>query len=189
MEANYILKANEAVSMRANNSKTFFYIKRALWIIIAILIIGSLVFGENMFIQLDWGTRVVFIMFMVYFLAINNKKHRVASPFEIRFYDDYLVVYREKRYYNPIVSRMQFDKFYYNDIESCEFRTETKLVNIYGILEAIWYDYNKDGTLPQKPTYHKTTEGVSCFYTSHSDVDFVHEIEAHSPIKVIIKNS
>lgn len=55
-------------------------------------------------------------------------------------------------------------------------------------MEGIWYDYNKDGTLPAKPTYHRTIDGGICyFYTTEApEVDFVSEIEKHSPIKVIV---
>ena len=178
MEPNYVLKANEGVIMPVNNSKTYYYVKKILWIIIAIIIIGSIILGENIFTQLNMSVRVLLIVAVIYFLFIANKKHKVASPFEIRFYDNYLIVYREKFYYDPKTTRMEYDKFFYKDIRICEFRTGTEKINIYGIVEGIFFKYKKDGSLPEKPTYHKTTDSICSFYTTHSDVDFVHEIEA-----------
>ena len=115
----------------------------------------------------------------------------VPSPFEIQFFDDYLIIYREKKYYSKNVIRKEYDKFFYKDIAKCQFRTETKQINIYGIIEGIRYNYNKDGSLPEKPNYHKVTDGgISWFYTSESPhIDFVSEIEKNSPIKVIIENN
>ena len=62
-------------------------------------------------------------------------------------------------------------------------------MTIYGDVETIWYNYHKDGTLPEKPTYHRTVKGGLCyFYTSASpEVDFVAEIETHSPIRVVVE--
>ncbi len=108
---------------------------------------------------------------------------------EIRFYDDYLILYREKKHYGSGIQRKMYDKFYYKDIHKCQYRTETKRINIYGKVEGKWYDYNKDGSLPTQPTYHKTTDSLDYFYTIFAqDIDFVKEIEEHSPIKVEIEN-
>ena len=189
MEPNYVLKANEEALMPVNDSKAYYYLKKVLWIIIAINIIGYFVFGENIFTQLNSSARILLIILLVYILFIANKKRGVASPFEIRFYDDYMVVYRKKYYYDPKITRMEFYKFFYKDIRNCEFRTETEKINIYGTVEATFFKYKKDGSLPEKPNHHKTTDGICFFYTRQSDVDFVHEIEAHSPIKVIIENN
>lgn len=115
---------------------------------------------------------------------------KVSSPFEIRFYDEYLVVYREKRYYSKSVSRKEYDKFFYKDIKKCQYRTVTKRMNIYGIVEGTWFNYKKDGTLPTNPTYHKTVDSICYFYPSEENrVDFVREIESHSPIRVVVENN
>jgi len=188
MEPNYVLKTNEEVLRTVNDSKVYYYLKKVLWIIIAINIISYFVFGENIFTQLNSNVRILLIILLVYILFIANKRKGVASPFEIRFYDDYLVVYREKLYYNPMTTHMEFFKFFYKDITKCEYRTETERFNILGTVEINLFKYNKDGSLPKEPTHHKTTDSICYFYTGMSDVDFVYEIEAHSPIKVNIKN-
>lgn len=97
-----------------------------------------------------------------------------------------LIVYREKRYYNRKVTRQEYNKFFYSDTSKIEYRTANNRINIKGTVESIWYDYNKDGTLPEEPTYHRTvTEGLVYFYTTESpEVDFVSEIEEHTPIRI-----
>ena len=62
---------------------------------------------------------------------------------EIRFYDDYLILYREKKHYGSGIQRKMYDKFYYKDIHKSQYRTETKRINIYGKVEGKWYDYNQ----------------------------------------------
>ena len=115
---------------------------------------------------------------------------KVPSEMELQFYDDYLVVFRDKHYYSNSVIRREYDKFAYSDIKRIQFRTVTKRINIFGIVEGIWYNYQKDGSLPQTPTYHKTTDSICYFYTDFaSNVDFVSEIETHCPVKVTVDNS
>ncbi|GKU27256.1 hypothetical protein CFOLD11_40830 [Clostridium folliculivorans] len=186
---NYVLKINEAVLVPKNDNPAQGYIKNVVLIIVAILLIGSVVFHDNLFGEISWGTRALLIVIGIASL-FSGGSHRVPSPIELRFYDDYLIVYREKRYYNRKVTRKEFDKFFYKDIHKLEHRTVTQRINIYGVVEGIWYNYNKDGSLPDNPTYHKTTDSISYFYTSHAlDVDFVAEIENHSPIKVIVEEN
>lgn len=186
-QPNYVLKANEGVLVPKNDSTALHLIKKAFWIILGVIIIGSIIFQDNLFTELSWTAQVLLIVIGIGIL-INGGNERVPSPFEIRFYDDYLVVYRNKHYYSKKVQRREYNKFYYKDIEKIEYRKNTKRIQIEGTIEAIWYDYNKDGTLPEKPNYHRTTEGGICYFytTEEPDVDFVSEIETHSPIKVAI---
>lgn len=119
-----------------------------------------------------------------------TKKEFVLSPFEIWFYSDYVVIYREKYYYNVELSRKQYDKFYYKDIHECVYHTYSRRMDIFGIVEGIWYDYDKKGTVPVQPTYHKTTDSICYFYTNMApEIDFVEELKAYMPIKVTIHDN
>jgi hypothetical protein len=63
-------------------------------------------------------------------------------------------------------------------------------MNIIGIGEFTWYDYKRDGSIPEEPSFHKKGSGITWFYTSEApEVDFVSEIESHSPIKVNLNES
>ncbi|MFS0675157.1 hypothetical protein [Ornithinibacillus sp. 179-J 7C1 HS] len=186
---NYTLKANEGVLVPKNDNPGLGILKKAIWIIVGVVILGSIIFQENLLSELSWSAQVLLIVFAIG-LTFTGGKKRVPNPFEIRFYDDYFIVFREKRYYGKL-PRKEYNKFFYSDIEKIEHRIKTERINIYGKIEGIWYDYNKDGTLPEKPTYHKTTEGGICyFYTSEDpNIDFVAEIEKHSPLKVVIEDN
>ena len=185
----YVLKFNEAVRMPKNGNGKLGKVKVAVWVIAAIIVIASFVFQENMFKELSSTVRVLLVALCIGTLSVGGSE-KVPSEMELQFYDDYLVVFRDKHYYSNSVIRREYDKFAYSDIKRIQFRTVTKRINIFGIVEGIWYNYQKDGSLPQTPTYHKTTDSICYFYTDFaSNVDFVSEIETHCPVKVTVDNS
>lgn len=189
IDPNYILKANEAVLVPKKNRENIARLKPIVWIVVLIVVIASFIFGDNLFNELSWTVRILLIALAIGTLFISTDE-RVPSPFEIWFYDDYLVIYREKHYYSKSVIRKEYDKFYYKDIKHCQYRSLTHRFNFYGVVEGIWYNYSKDGSLPQEPTYHKTTDSIRYFYTTYAqNIDFVKEIEMHSPIKVNVENN
>lgn len=185
-EPNYVLKFNECVRKKVKD--TNYKIKIAVIVIIAVIILGSIIFQDNLFSEFSWTTRIILIS-LALGVMFTGKTEKIKSPIEIRFYDDYLVVYREKRFYSKKVSRKEFNKFLYSDITSCEFNLNVKRVDLVGKVDATWYDYNKDGSIPQNPTYHKIVDGGICyFYTDlEENLDIVKELETHSPLKVEIK--
>lgn len=186
---NYVLKANEAVLVPKKDANAFVKLKPAIWAVAGVILLASFIFGENIFNELSWTVRVLLVALIMGTFFLNSDE-RVPSPFEIWFYDDYLVLYREKHYYSKKVTRKEYDKFYYKDIKKCQFRTATQRINFFGVVEGIWYNYNKDGTLPAQPSYHKTTDSIRYFYTTYAtNVDFVREIESHSPVKVVVENN
>lgn len=187
MEPKYVLKAYERELLPKNDSTALYILKKILWIIVAVLAVGSLVSGENLFSLLSLSTKCILIILVVVVIR-NGGSEQHPSPFELRFYDDYLILYREKSYYNRKISKMEYNKVFYAGIRECEFNETTKRVTIHGVVEGIWYNYKKDGTLPKEPSYHKTTDSMCYFYTTFSpDIDIVAEIEQHSPIKVCVR--
>ena len=188
---NYVLKFNEGILFNNETSKSKIILKKIILIIIAIIIIGSFIFRENIFNELSWTAKISLIMITIsIFKVTKSGTHREPSPIEIRFYDDYLIVYREKRYYSAKCSRKEFNKFYYKDITKCQYRTSSRRINFYGVMEGTWYDYNKDGSLPEEPTYHRMINNGLCYFytTEEPDIDFVSEIERHTPIKVVFED-
>ncbi|GGA79709.1 hypothetical protein [Ornithinibacillus halotolerans] len=184
---NYILKANEGVIVPKNDN--FSKLKKVVWIIVGLVIIGSFIFQENIFSELTWSARIMLIVLAIGVSFAGGNK-MVPSPFEIQFYDDYLIVYREKHYYSKKHFKKEYNKFCYKDIKEFKYRTVSKKMNIIGVGEFTWYNYNQDGTLPEKPSFHKKGSGITWFYTSEApEVDFVAEIEKNSPIKVSLNES
>lgn len=187
---NYVLKFNEGVLMPVEGKPAWSWLSKVTAVLAGIIVIGSIIFRENLFMELNWSARILLLVLIAQTFLFRQKTSRQPSPIEIRFYEDYLVVYREKRYYDRKISRKEYNKFYYKDISKCQYRTGIKSITIYGAIEGIWYEYNKDGTLPEEPTYHRTTqEGMCYFYTTFAnDIDIVSEIESHSTIKVMLEN-
>ena len=186
---NYVLKANEGVLVPKNENSTLGILKKAVWIVVGVIILGSIIFQDNLFSEFSWNIQIL-LLGLIIGVSFTGGSKITPSPFEIQFYDDYLIVYREKHYYSKKLTKKEYNKFYYTEIRECKYRTKSKKINIIGTLEIMWFNYNKDGSLPEEPTVHKKTQGICWFYTSEApDVDFVSEIEKHSPIKVTLRES
>lgn len=187
-EPNYILKTNEAVLMPTKQSEKFKFVRIGVLIVIGVIVCSSLIFQDNLFSELSWTARCLLIALAIG-VMFTNKKEDVPSPIELQFYDDYLILYRLKKYYNKKVSRLEFNKMFYKDITKCVYRKDLQRLHIYGTVSAKWFNYNKDGSIPKQPTYNRIVENTICYARTlfATDVDFKKEIEEHSPIEVKIE--
>lgn len=140
-------------------------IRNIVWAIVAILIVGSLLFKENLFGSMTWAHRALLIALAISVSYTGGKK-KVESDAELWFYSDYLVLYREKRYCTPKVTRKQYEKFRYDDIEKIVYRNNTNRINIEGKFEATYYNYNKQGMVNDVPSFNKTIDSIAWFYLS-----------------------
>lgn len=184
---NYVIKTHETVSIPTGNNQPFAALRIVVWVIIAIIILGSFVFGDNLFSELSWTARMILIALAIGISFWGPKSEPVASPLEIRFYSDYLVVFREKRYYSRKVSRKEYNKFFYSDISKIEYDYRIKRLDFIGKIDAMWFNYNKDGSVPQNPSYHRIVDGGICyFYVNGNDADTIlkclEEYTAKQPI-------
>jgi hypothetical protein len=183
----YVIKTHETVSMPTGNNQPFATLRIVVWVIIAVIILGSFVFGDNLFSELSWTARMILIALAIGISFWGPKSESVASPLEIRFYSDYLVVFREKRYYSRKVSRKEYNKFFYSDISKIEYDYRIKRLDFIGKIDAMWFNYNKDGSVPQNPSYHRVVDGGICyFYVNGNDTDTIlkclEEYTAKQPI-------
>ena len=87
-QPNYVLKANEGNLVPKNESQTLRFIKKAVWIIVGIIVIGSLIFQDNLFGKITWDTRILLIVLAIASLFLGGGSKRVPSPFEIWFFDE-----------------------------------------------------------------------------------------------------
>lgn len=188
---NYVLKTYEAVLMPKNQSKGVEFLKIGVWVVILIIVIGSLIFGNNLFSELSWTAKVLLVILAIVVTCVSSKQENVPSPMELQFYDDYLILYRPKRYYSRRVTRMEINRMQYSEITRCVFRIQSQRIHIYGDVAATWYDYDRNGRIPKVPTYNRmVTDTMCCFSTRcATDVDFKSIIEAYSPIRVIVEKS
>ena len=80
---------------------------------------------------------------------------------------------------------MEIQKIYYKDVTKCDYRTNTRRLVIYGMMDLIIYNYNKQGIVEEKPSHQKRADGILSFYTIFdNEHDFKKIIEENSPLKV-----
>ena len=108
---NYVIHTQEAVLMPKNPNSPLYKIRAAVWIAVAILFVGSFVFPLGQGLE----TRLLLIFIAIGACFLGPKKINVPSPFEIRFYDTFMVIYRPKRYYDRKTTRREF----YNHVFGC----------------------------------------------------------------------
>lgn len=189
-QPNYVLKFNETDSRKVKDRN--YYIKKAVVIIIAIIVIFSIIFGENLFLELSWTARILLIAIALGIL-FTGKKEDVPSPAELRFYDDYLLLFLERKYYSEKSIKQEYLKMKYSDITKVKYlpNTSNKRFQIYGNGHSLHYDVKKDGSLSIQPSRDKMVEeGMIYFSTNlNQNIDFIKEIEEHSPLKVEIDNT
>ena len=187
---NYILKFNETDRKKVKDSN--YFIKRALVVIIAVIVIASIIFGENLFFELSWTVRVLLVAIGVGVL-FTGKAEDVPSPAELRFYDDYLVLFLHRKYYSERNIKQEYLKMKYSDITKVKYlpNTSNKRFQIYGNGHSLLYNVKKDGNLSKQPSRDKMFhEGMIYFSTNlNQNIDFIKEIEEHSPLKVEIDNT
>ena len=189
-QPNYVLKFNETDSRKVKDRN--YYIKKTVVIIIAIIVIFSIIFGENLFLELSWTARILLIALALGIL-FTGKKEDVPSPAELRFYDDYLLLFLERKYYSERSIKQEYLKMKYSDITKVKYlpNTSNKRFQIYGNGHSLHYDLKKDGNISKKASRDKMFEkGMIYFSTNlNQNIDFIKEIEEHSPLKVEIDNT
>lgn len=187
---NYVLKTTNAELMPVNpENKTLTFLKRSVLVVLGVIILGSIVFQDNLFAELTWSTRLILIGLVVGVLLKGEKTDFFPSPMEIQFYDDHFVLYFPNYYLTRHKSSVKTNVFYYDKVTEIIFEDYSKMVYVRGDGNSTRYDYLKDGTLPSKPSRYKDfVEGMVFFNLRLSpEIDIKAEIESHSPLKVTIK--
>ena len=189
-QPNYVLKFNETDSRKVKDRN--YYIKKTVVIIIAIIVIFSIIFGENLFLELSWTARILLIAIALGIL-FTGKKEDVPSPAELRFYDDYLLLFLERKYYSERSIKQEYLKMKYSDITKVKYlpNTSNKRFQIYGNGHSLHYDLKKDGHISKKASRDKMFEKGKIYFSTNlnQNIDFIKEIEEHSPLKVEIDNT
>ena len=187
----YVLKFNEAVVERRNVGKLYPVLKGGLVFLVALVALNAIVLGENLLGGMGLSSIVLLIFVFVTMMSQRGKSVDVPSPVELRFYDDYVVLYRERRSYGKNDIRREYNKMNYAEISECKYRKNMDRVNFFGNLQVEWYRYEKDGTLPDKPFSKKTIkDGMFYFRTGLAqEIDFQRVIEENSPIRVVVEGN
>ncbi len=182
----YVLHANEGVLMPSGERKKAGPMQIVVWGIVGVMLVASLLLGEMFFFEINWTARVLLVALVIRYGVPKQKEVMTPSPMELRFYRDYLELYRPSRYYDARTTRKEYRRMKYSEISKCVYKTNGKRIQIHGNGTSIIYERCKDGTFPAEPTKTKEfTGGMFYFSTRMDTVDFKKEIEAHSPICVI----
>ncbi|MFI3326002.1 MAG: hypothetical protein R3Y35_07485 [Clostridia bacterium] len=152
--------------------------------ILIILTFGSVVLGENLFLEIN--LMGLFVMLITYASTFAiGKKEKVAIPISISFYDTYFTVFKEKRPCNHKMSRQEYDKYYYKDVVSVVFSEVSCFVRIRATFHGVWTKYKLDGNLENIPMYDKTAEGLRAFYFDPNDTMLIlKELQYFIPTKI-----
>lgn len=188
---NYILSVNESALKPVNDSHIKRIARKGSWIVLVLILISSIILRRNFISALSVSTKIILVIMIMNLFTLRIKKEEVPSPMEIQFFDEYLIVYRPKRYYSEKKTRMEVNKIMYSNITRCLYKKKSKRVQIYGDVIAKWYDYDKNGNISQTPTYDRVVkEAFEYFVTTFMDDEkVIKEIEAHSPLKFEIENN
>lgn len=82
---NYVLKFNQGVLMPVDGNPSYNWLQKATIIIVVIIIVGSFIFRENLFMELNWGARLLLIALVCQTLFLGRRKKRQPVPIEIVF--------------------------------------------------------------------------------------------------------
>lgn len=177
---NYILRTNQIMSVVKIQILDRI---QALLMLLTIFIVGGWIFGFSLVLIIPLQIRLLIIAISIGIYSIPNKKS-ILAPFEIQFYDDYLIIYHER--YHPVPDRKLYEKIFYRDIQRCQYKRKEKKFEIFCIVQRIFYIEERNGrysdALPKLPK-----RSMCVFYTNVEPIiDFVQEIQSHSPIEVTI---
>jgi len=153
-----------------------------IWFVLSLIIVFASIVDE---VDLILMTAVPLYLWTHF----SKELESVLVPVEIQFYDEYLIIYREKCNVSlePRYVVREYNTLFYEDVKVVEFGKFRKTVlKFYGKVEVLRHKYNDDGTINDEPLLHKTLENeYTTIQTKESpEIDFVRIIEKHSPLNV-----
>ena len=186
----YCLKMDEAVLVPKEGYRKIEWFKKAVWIVVAVIVLASFVFRSNIFAELSWTARLLLIFMAIGTLFINTWID-TPSPVEIQFYETYLIVFRPKFQFTSRIIREEINIFRYSEITKVLYKKRSNRLHIYGNVSVKYTNYDSNGIKGEKPTEEKTVDEGGVWIRLHfaDNIDIVSEIESHSPLHVTVENS
>lgn len=185
---NYVLNFNDTTFRKIQNK--YSKIKKLTSISIIIIVIISMILSKLSIFKISWLTGIALICFAMG-IFLSEKSEEIITPAQFQFFNDYLILIKFNNYYGKNKIRREYFKIQYKDITGCKFlvNTSSKRIYMYGKnVHIVFYNLNKDGSLPEKATYDKIKSKNLIYFTTYqnNNIDFVKEIEKHSPLKLEI---
>lgn len=72
---NYVIQTNEAVLIPTRQNSGFTFLKTGVWIVVVVIVLGSLLFQDNLFLELSWTARVLLIVLAFGVTFLGGKKN------------------------------------------------------------------------------------------------------------------
>lgn len=178
----------EMVIKPSDEKSKLYNLRIVIWIVLGIILLASIMFGDNLFSELSSSVKWLLVSLILGTFFVKPKNINAESEIQIQLYEDYFVLYRPKRYYGKRMTRKEYNKVKYNEINSIEYRQQKNMFVIKANIDTLWYKYDKKGNVLEKPIQAKTIEnGLLYFNTMFIDVDsLINELETFIPIKVKI---
>ncbi len=190
-EAKYVFNTVDAELRKEETHKIISILKKVVWIIVGVIIIGSIIFRENLFMGLSWSTRMLLISLVIYTFFIGSKSIWMEVPIELQFFEEYLIVYRPSYYYTKKVTRREYNTMKYSEISRILFRKDSQRINIYGDVHIVWYLIDVEGNIGEKPTDNRRAEGAFQVIETRfmKNMDIIDVLEKYTNKKVEIENT
>ena len=77
---------------------------------------------------------------------------------------------------------------YYKDVEECLFKKRSKKIGMIGPVDVVSYSYDSNGKLIEEFKEEKQESFTFVNFTSEPKINFVSEVENHTPLKVGIQD-
>lgn len=181
----YIFRSYENMRVHKNEKKSVWKIVVA--VLCGIILVLSFIFGEFIFFELSWISRILLIGTIIT-VIFSDKKVFKPMPIELRFFNDRIEVFRQCVYYDRKTRKKQIYIVPYSKVTKCVFNQSANRLSFEGLFNRYDFTYDKNGVIPQKPDMPATEWKLLYFYTNADPrVNFIQEIESHSPIKIIIE--
>ena len=181
----YVLKVNEGIVITDPNKMILALSRYMLWFVAGAILIGSIILKSNLLSELSLTSKILLALMLVYSITWKTKK-AISLPLELRFYNEYLVIYREKIYHSATkVIHKEINTVRYDDVKICEHNAKTNRISIIGKYHFTWYNYDRSGVVSQTANRDSIIDNaLVSFVVMDNDINITKEIENHSPIKV-----
>lgn len=196
IQPNYVLRFKDSNKISVKNAK--YYLSKILGIavlgIVFYLILYKKEFLEGFFSGAIFSeiTAIAMVIVLGISLLLVRGTKRVPIPAELRFYNDYLVLFIQRKQYDKKDIKQEYYEIRYRDVTEVLYflNTPNEIIRIYGNVNYTYFNFNPDGSLPAQPTEVNSYQGGTItFSTTFNTIDFIAEIERHSPLQVKITNA
>lgn len=187
----YVIYSEDSEVIKVFKSPMNKIIRYGVVCIIFILALFYFLLGIDLYKDLSGLPKLILGLIIVYSIFSGKEKKEIKTPFEIRLYEDRMVLYQENRIFSSKSSAKCVSEILYGNLKAIKYEKETQILYIYGDMDATYYYYKPDGSLPDKPTQHKLAkDALMTFSIDDNDVDrIINDLRQYGNIIVLDKKT